>query len=157
MCVKFVGMWEAVCSKWVCVCVVCECDVEECEHEARYWFSGKISRCHRDAPGSIPGWRIPFASLEVDFFLSFFPIGGFPPAFVMPFDALTTRFIFPHICNIFSMSTHPFLRFFSISFQGSHTLYPPQASPSIRIIYSNCYLPKRRCSTYWIYVVDLFV
>ena len=23
----------------------------------RYWFSGKISRCQRDAPGSIPGWR----------------------------------------------------------------------------------------------------
>ena len=20
------------------------------------WFSGKISRCHRGAPGSIPGW-----------------------------------------------------------------------------------------------------
>ena len=24
---------------------------------ARRWFSGKISRCHRDAPGSIPGRR----------------------------------------------------------------------------------------------------
>ena len=22
------------------------------------WFSGKIQRCHRWAPGSIPGWRI---------------------------------------------------------------------------------------------------
>ena len=26
----------------------------------RHWFSGKISRCHRDAPGSIPGWRKHF-------------------------------------------------------------------------------------------------
>ena len=25
----------------------------------RRWFSGKISRCQRDAPGSIPGRRIP--------------------------------------------------------------------------------------------------
>ena len=23
----------------------------------RQWFSGKIHRCHRWAPGSIPGWR----------------------------------------------------------------------------------------------------
>jgi hypothetical protein len=23
----------------------------------RHWFSGKIQRCHRWAPGSIPGWR----------------------------------------------------------------------------------------------------
>lgn len=27
----------------------------------RRWFSGKISRCHRDAPGSIPGRRISYA------------------------------------------------------------------------------------------------
>ena len=26
----------------------------------RRWFSGKISRCHRDAPGLIPGRRIPY-------------------------------------------------------------------------------------------------
>ena len=25
---------------------------------ARHWFSGKIPRCQRGAPGSIPGWRI---------------------------------------------------------------------------------------------------
>ena len=24
----------------------------------RHWFSGKIPRCQRGAPGSIPGWRI---------------------------------------------------------------------------------------------------
>lgn len=24
--------------------------------EEHHWFSGKISRCHRDALGSIPGW-----------------------------------------------------------------------------------------------------
>ncbi len=24
----------------------------------RHWFSGKILRCQRSAPGSIPGWRI---------------------------------------------------------------------------------------------------
>ncbi|KAE8874923.1 hypothetical protein PR002_g32657 [Phytophthora rubi] len=28
----------------------------------RRWFSGKISRCQRDAPGSIPGRRILFAA-----------------------------------------------------------------------------------------------
>ena len=25
------------------------------------WFSGKIQRCHRWAPGSIPGWRIRYS------------------------------------------------------------------------------------------------
>jgi hypothetical protein len=24
------------------------------------WFNGKISACHAGAPGSIPGWCIPF-------------------------------------------------------------------------------------------------
>ncbi|ODV65282.1 hypothetical protein HYPBUDRAFT_232335 [Hyphopichia burtonii NRRL Y-1933] len=29
-------------------------------HSLRKWFSGKIQRCHRWAPGSIPGLRICF-------------------------------------------------------------------------------------------------
>jgi hypothetical protein len=29
------------------------------------WFSGKISRCQREAPSSILGWRIRFSSLEL--------------------------------------------------------------------------------------------
>ena len=36
--------------------------VRSCFAERR-WFSGKISRCHRDAPGSIPGRRTTFAFL----------------------------------------------------------------------------------------------
>ena len=30
----------------------------------RKWFSGKIQRCHRWAPGSIPGLRIFFYSMH---------------------------------------------------------------------------------------------
>ena len=30
----------------------------------RRWFSVKISRCQRDAPGSIPGRRILYAALR---------------------------------------------------------------------------------------------
>ena len=36
-------------------------------HLLRKWFSGKIQRCHRWAPGSIPGLRISFC-------ISYFPI-----------------------------------------------------------------------------------
>jgi hypothetical protein len=31
----------------------------------RQWFSGKIQRCHRWAPGSIPGWRRKVITLHV--------------------------------------------------------------------------------------------
>ena len=35
----------------------CCCIFERQVFMKRRWFSGKISRCHRDAPGSIPGRR----------------------------------------------------------------------------------------------------
>lgn len=35
---------------------------------ARRWFSGKISRCQRDAPGSIPGRRTLFSCIPYTFF-----------------------------------------------------------------------------------------
>ena len=47
---------------------------------ARRWFSGKISRCHRDAPGSIPGRRtllyllLLTNILHIDSFISLFYI-----------------------------------------------------------------------------------
>jgi hypothetical protein len=37
----------------------------------RYWFSGKISRCHRDAPGSIPGWRTFLSKCKCEIVLQF--------------------------------------------------------------------------------------
>ena len=34
------------------------CKILICQQlKACQWFSGKIQRCHRWAPGSIPGWR----------------------------------------------------------------------------------------------------
>ncbi|CUM66513.1 uncharacterized protein PRCAT00004179001 [Priceomyces carsonii] len=35
----------------------------------RKWFSGKIQRCHRWAPGSIPGLRIFFHIFIMNFTL----------------------------------------------------------------------------------------
>ncbi|CUM63249.1 uncharacterized protein PRCAT00000820001 [Priceomyces carsonii] len=34
----------------------------------RKWFSGKIQRCHRWAPGSIPGLRKTFLSFHLETF-----------------------------------------------------------------------------------------
>ena len=42
-------------------------------YEKRRWFSGKISRCHRDAPGSIPGRRIAFFNFYI-FVIFCYPI-----------------------------------------------------------------------------------
>jgi hypothetical protein len=77
-----------VCS--VCVCVLGVCVASMCLLVCvwcvakRRWFSGKISRCHRDAPGSIPGRRIllcfarllvcSFTSLLLCFFASCFTL-----------------------------------------------------------------------------------
>ena len=34
-------------------------------NKKRHWFSGRIQRCQRCGPGSIPGWRIFFNSANV--------------------------------------------------------------------------------------------
>ena len=83
-------------SKCVSMCDGCDCDLEVCGYEARHWFSGKISRCHRDAPGSIPGWRIPFAS---SFFGPFFLLVGFH----QPSSRHSLTLIFPYFFTIFSI------------------------------------------------------
>jgi hypothetical protein len=57
-----------------------------CSHPTkRHWFSGKIQRCHRWAPGSIPGWRMP--SLRQVFYAQ--PIGWVT---VAPFSSLNFFF-----------------------------------------------------------------
>ena len=40
------------------VCSVCVIGSSLLFIRVRHWFSGKILRCQRSAPGSIPGWRI---------------------------------------------------------------------------------------------------
>ena len=50
LCMLCIELFVCVASMCLLVCDVCVAK--------RRWFSGKISRCHRDAPGSIPGRRI---------------------------------------------------------------------------------------------------
>ena len=53
VCVVCVRALSLSCCVCLCVCTCCGYVFVK-----RRWFSGKISRCHRDAPGSIPGRRI---------------------------------------------------------------------------------------------------
>ena len=54
VCSSVAGSFLCLCLRWLVLCV--------CE---RRWFSGKISRSQRDAPGSIPGRRNTFPLLCV--------------------------------------------------------------------------------------------
>ena len=47
---------------------------EDIDQNERRWFSGKIHRCHRWAPGSIPGRRKFFFFLTIYIFFPFFNI-----------------------------------------------------------------------------------
>jgi hypothetical protein len=59
---KFLVFYSPVGSKkalsWLSVSLLFICfNPPSSRHPRRHqWFSGKISRCHRGAPGSIPGW-----------------------------------------------------------------------------------------------------
>ena len=83
--------------------------IEASYQQLHHWFSGKISRCHRDALGSIPGWCnvIPINRLLMHKFLNF---SGFS-------DTTCTYAFFIN------------LKSFSLTFYRSHTLFGNFLSP----------------------------
>ena len=62
------GNWQLVVGSWLLIVDCWMLNVNENRDEGVFvfpikasscqWFSGKIQRCHRWAPGSIPGWRM---------------------------------------------------------------------------------------------------
>lgn len=68
----------------------------------RRWFSGKISRCHRDAPGSIPGRRSHFAFLfrAIIFLFHSFLFSPIPSTDKCPFETKSLDKV-ENVCTCF--------------------------------------------------------